>query len=356
MRGGATCQHSANSHTHRRSGVASGSTAHRNAIGTRRPGSRARYRPSSGSAGDSSGPLVSDRSSAGQCDAGGHIGRPSFGPVVFGDPRSRASRSLRPRDRSAGSRHPTTSAIAAHAARARALSARARSCRHRPSLHTWRSALRFDSVDAPDPDPRRTHSRWPCCWRLEPSPISSWACTAAAGDTPVFRSSSGSQLPWCSGRSSASLVFYGAFDVSGVLAGGSFPRSFWAAEALLSATIIGGVRFGIRAAYHHTNGFRQLARQGQRNPAVWRRTSRRRCCPLGRRDPGAGFRPVGFLDDDPGLAGQIVAGITVFGGLEPPWSMLRPDRRALTRSSSRCPMPPGRAVRQVVRGRARAQP
>ena len=33
-------------------------------------------------------------------------------------------------------------------------------------------------------------------------------------------------------------------------------------------------------------------------------------------EPGAGFRPVGFLDDDPGLAGQVVADLAVFGGLE----------------------------------------
>ena len=35
-----------------------------------------------------------------------------------------------------------------------------------------------------------------------------------------------------------------------------------------------------------------------------------------RREPGAGFRPVGFLDDDPGLAGQVVGDLSVFGGLE----------------------------------------
>jgi FlaA1/EpsC-like NDP-sugar epimerase len=33
------------------------------------------------------------------------------------------------------------------------------------------------------------------------------------------------------------------------------------------------------------------------------------------RDPGAGVRPVGFLDDDPNLAGGMVAGFRVFGGL-----------------------------------------
>ena len=77
-----------------------------------------------------------------------------------------------------------------------------------------------------------------------------WACTAAAGDTPVFRSSSGSQRPCCFGSLISIIVFYGASDLSSL--GEGFPRSFWVAEALFSATILGGLRFGIRAAYHHT--------------------------------------------------------------------------------------------------------
>ena len=88
------------------------------------------------------------------------------------------------------------------------------------------------------------------------------------------------------------------------------------AEALLSTTIIGGLRFGIRAAYHHTKGSDGLPRKvratllfgaGQAGVDVARSA---------RREPGAGFRPVGFLDDDPGLAGQVVGDLPVFGGLE----------------------------------------
>ena len=42
------------------------------------------------------------------------------------------------------------------------------------------------------------------------------------------------------------------------------------------------------------------------------------------RKPDAGVVPVGFLDDDPALAGGIVAGLRVFGGLD---GARRGDRR-----------------------------
>ena len=43
-----------------------------------------------------------------------------------------------------------------------------------------------------------------------------------------------------------------------------------------------------------------------------------------RREPDAGVMPVGFLDDDPHLAGGSVAGLPVFGGLD---QLERGDRR-----------------------------
>ncbi len=96
------------------------------------------------------------------------------------------------------------------------------------------------------------------------------------------------------------IGFYVIYDISRDPAVDAFPKSFWAAEALLSVVMVGGVRFAIRAAYHHTQSFRWLAANGPRNAAVWSRSGWRRCRALGAARARAGFRPVGFLDDDPG--------------------------------------------------------
>jgi FlaA1/EpsC-like NDP-sugar epimerase len=112
------------------------------------------------------------------------------------------------------------------------------------------------------------------------------------------------------------FLFYGALTISGNRIGDGFPQSFWVLEALLSVAILGGGRFAIRAAYQHTHGFTGISQvsglpallygAGQTGVSVARSAER---------DPRAGFHPVGFLDDDPGLAGEIVAGKRVFGGL-----------------------------------------
>jgi FlaA1/EpsC-like NDP-sugar epimerase len=112
-------------------------------------------------------------------------------------------------------------------------------------------------------------------------------------------------------------VFYGtALTSDGTLADG-FPRSFWPIELLLSVAILGGVRFGIRAAadgvpshLRESSADRQATLlYGAGNAGVLTARS-------ARRHPGSGVQPVGFLDDDPGLAGGIVAGLRVYGGLE----------------------------------------
>ncbi len=112
-------------------------------------------------------------------------------------------------------------------------------------------------------------------------------------------------------------IFYGTSVLSGAWWTDGYPRSFWLIELLVSTAILGGVRFGIRAA-------------SEMAPSVDRATSVDRRATLlygaghagtlmarsARRHPGSGVLPVGFIDDDPGLAGGIVAGIPVFGGLE----------------------------------------
>ena len=115
----------------------------------------------------------------------------------------------------------------------------------------------------------------------------------------------------------AMLTFYGTAQIGAVGWTDGFPRSFWPIELLLSVTILGGVRFGIRAAAEGiaptglaSTGDRRatlLFGAGDAGVFVARSASRHR---------GAGVRPVGFLDDDPNLAGSIVGGLRVFGGLD----------------------------------------
>jgi FlaA1/EpsC-like NDP-sugar epimerase len=143
------------------------------------------------------------------------------------------------------------------------------------------------------------------------------------------------------------VVFYG----TAVLTNGSwadgFPRSFWPIELLLSVAILGGVRFGIRAAADSmpslssttTADRRATLLYGAGNAGVLMARS-------AQRHPGSGVRPVGFLDDDPSLSGAIVAGLRVYGGLG---SM----ERAVAQTGAQTllitmPSAPGGAVRRAL--------
>ena len=112
-------------------------------------------------------------------------------------------------------------------------------------------------------------------------------------------------------------VFYGVAPAAGDAWADGFPRSFWPIELLLSAAILGGVRFGIRAISDLPPGSSGSASADPRATLLYGagRTGAL-MARSARRHPGAGVRPVGFLDDDPELAGDVVAGIRVLGGLE----------------------------------------
>ena len=96
-----------------------------------------------------------------------------------------------------------------------------------------------------------------------------------------------------------------------------FPRSFWPVEALLAGVFLGGVRFSIRAASDWAPPWRPAAVADRRKTLIYG-AGRTGVLMAGsaRRNPGAGVAPVGFLDDDPRLAGGYVANLRVFGGLE----------------------------------------
>jgi FlaA1/EpsC-like NDP-sugar epimerase len=142
-------------------------------------------------------------------------------------------------------------------------------------------------------------------------------------------------------------IFYGGAALTGGWWTDGFPRSFWLIELLLSVAIIGGVRFGIRAAsdflppgngHDNGQGTATLLYGAGRTGALMARSAKRQ--------PGAGVRPVGFLDDDPGLAGGIVAGVRVYGGLsELERAVAQTGATTLLISM---PSAPGTAVRRVV--------
>jgi FlaA1/EpsC-like NDP-sugar epimerase len=119
------------------------------------------------------------------------------------------------------------------------------------------------------------------------------------------------------GSIAACATVYAAAVVLGVRWTDGFPRSFWLVEALITLGILGGVRFAIRAATDWvptsgpvaiTDPRATLLYGAGRTGVLMARSARRK--------PDAGVVPVGFLDDDPTLAGGLVANLRVFYGLE----------------------------------------
>ena len=142
-------------------------------------------------------------------------------------------------------------------------------------------------------------------------------------------------------------LFYTLSAIAGPVVPAGFPRSFWPAEMLLSIAILGGGRFAIRAAYDWApqSGAGLITAQrltllygAGRTGVLMARSAER--------NPAAGVVPVGFLDDDPSLAGKIVAGLRVFGGRD---QLARvADVTGARTLLITMPSAPGAAVRPVV--------
>jgi FlaA1/EpsC-like NDP-sugar epimerase len=123
-------------------------------------------------------------------------------------------------------------------------------------------------------------------------------------------------------------------------------RSFWPTEMLLSVALLGGGRFGIRAVSEWTPGRHRGAESDRHTLLYGAGETGAMVARWAQRTPGCGVEPVGFLDDDASLAGELVAGLKVFGGLG---SL----DRAVTATGAdtvlvTMPSAPGLAVRRVV--------
>lgn len=145
-----------------------------------------------------------------------------------------------------------------------------------------------------------------------------------------------------------SLLIVGAgavFIYPGQLAG--FPRSFWILELLLSVGVMGGIRFGIRAASEWRPRSTSVD-VPERRPTLLFGAGRTGVL-MARsalRNPDAGVVPVGFLDDDLSLKGQMVEGLRVLGGLESLESAA--GFAGAKNLLITMPSAPGSAVRRVV--------
>jgi len=149
------------------------------------------------------------------------------------------------------------------------------------------------------------------------------------------------------GSLASALIFYGGATLSGGGWAAGFPRSFWPLEMLLSVATLGGLRFAIRASSEW------------RSPEMTHSAASRRATLLygagytgvvmaraAQRGSRSGIVPVGFLDDDPSLAGGYVAEIPVFGGLDAlPRAVAETGAQTLLVTM---PSASGSAIRRVV--------
>jgi FlaA1/EpsC-like NDP-sugar epimerase len=113
-------------------------------------------------------------------------------------------------------------------------------------------------------------------------------------------------------------LFYGVLLPSGSPEAVAFPDSFWILEMILSLAMIGGARFFVRACNELGTWAVIEGEPVSLTPALLFGAGRTGALMArsAMREPKAGVKPVGFLDNDPAHRGSSVAGLPVLGGLD----------------------------------------
>ncbi len=113
-------------------------------------------------------------------------------------------------------------------------------------------------------------------------------------------------------------VFFGVLVPSGSPEAQALPRSFWILEMILSLAMIGGARFFVRVCNELGTWAVIEGEPVALTPALLFGAGQTGALMArsAMREPKAGVKPVGFLDNDPAHRGSSVAGLPVIGGLD----------------------------------------
>jgi FlaA1/EpsC-like NDP-sugar epimerase len=115
----------------------------------------------------------------------------------------------------------------------------------------------------------------------------------------------------------ALLLTFGLVLVLGIVTAEPVPTSFWVIEWMLNLAFVGGIRL-VLPALSELRIHRSTAQSTQRRIPTLLFGAGDAGTLMARsslREPKAGVRPVGFLDDNPSRAGKSLVGLPIFGDL-----------------------------------------
>jgi FlaA1/EpsC-like NDP-sugar epimerase len=142
----------------------------------------------------------------------------------------------------------------------------------------------------------------------------------------------------------------GAILLTETVAGAAteLPAGFWILEFVISLAGAGGIRFAIRAASEVGTRAIIAGETVSLTPALLFGAGRGGALAVraARREPAAGVKPVGFLDEDRTKWGSTVAGLTVYGNLDHLGEAIR--RTGARMLLIALPNPSGATVRRIM--------